>query len=820
MMKVAVQNSSLHLHSHLFEGREDVTVQLIPSEDLVDVLRSSVKLSETDELADDCFDFIVLNSEDVEELSQILDFFIHNVNAIERRPKIILLSRLLSWGSRKYKVPIGSSLSEFNSRNPYLTEEALYKVENKFQTCASMTGLDMCILGIGLIYGSKGYDLAETCKSLFMAEPSDEQVVFSYSEGSNSVPMIHYRDMLRMIEHLTLSLDGFPNFFVPAVDYGAAPLKSVLSALSKVSNRNIRCTTEAEAIDEVMNSSARNSHHMWDLDMTFSDSCKLPDFILDYPNGMIDRADAVWREFQGEACSQPCSILVAGPPASLKTTLSKQLAKSLGLKYIDWEESIRNCLEHFVEKKEPGDGSESNVGGNESTAGGTIDLSKVGDTKVALRIEIERSIRVFKKMKDDAILDVNDIVFDKSLLSALPKNLVIEAIAAQLQTDEMCLKRGYVLDIWGAEEKLLQSKQQLFEITNTRPPKVQPAASSIPQNESTEEQSYASVDSYSYCNKDVTSEEKRPQIIVELQNEAATCVRQYLAHRGIVQTEGAKLPKDQLATVKDIEERTNAYFQQLKPMSSVQNDVSDSEDSPGYLRQSHPLVLECEDISYPIVRINANEVPPTATKENNAADDQEKENEDSSGMDPTQSLVHQVYQSYVKDYGKLDWVHIIVDESPPGSVADSTQLNVGERLDRDEEGHSHPDDSKIALTAPMETDFASAPVNRIRVLNDSLRSMGVDFPGIVKKDGDILNKYLVENVLPHLAEALVTIQREKIADPVFFMAEFLKKRGEEIEAAETEKARQKFLDTMKEAKVLEQAAAEELQRAVENSVID
>ena len=70
-------------------------------------------------------------------------------------------------------------------------------------------------------------------------------------------------------------------------------IDSVLSALSKVSNRNIRCTTEAEAIDEVMNSSARNSHHMWDLDMTFSDSCKLPDFTLDYPNGMIDRADAV-----------------------------------------------------------------------------------------------------------------------------------------------------------------------------------------------------------------------------------------------------------------------------------------------------------------------------------------------------------------------------------------------------------------------------------------------------------------------------------------------------------------------------------------------
>ena len=56
---------------------------------------------------------------------------------------------------------MGTSISEFNTRNPYLTHEALYKVENKFQSCANLTKMDMCVVGVGMIYGSKGYDMAD-----------------------------------------------------------------------------------------------------------------------------------------------------------------------------------------------------------------------------------------------------------------------------------------------------------------------------------------------------------------------------------------------------------------------------------------------------------------------------------------------------------------------------------------------------------------------------------------------------------------------------------------------------------------------------------
>ena len=43
----------------------------------------------------------------------------------------------------------------------------------------------------------------------------------------------------------------------------------------------------------------------------------------------------------------------------------------------------------------------------------------------------------------------------------------------------------------------------------------------------------------------------------------------------------------------------------------------------------------------------------------------------------------------------------------------------------------------------------------------------------------------MDNVLPHVAEALVIIHRDKIEDPVYFMSNFLRKRGEELEVGDT-----------------------------------
>jgi hypothetical protein len=163
--------------------------------DIVDILNTSICCGESNDDQDEsaeCYDCIILNTDDIDELNNILEvsdvcldsfsglsshiikratllfssqqFLTASTNCLIKRPRIILLSKLLSWGGKKYKVPIGSSISEFNARNPYLTEEALYKVENRFQTVAALTKLDMCIVGIGLIYGAQGFDFAPLCK--------------------------------------------------------------------------------------------------------------------------------------------------------------------------------------------------------------------------------------------------------------------------------------------------------------------------------------------------------------------------------------------------------------------------------------------------------------------------------------------------------------------------------------------------------------------------------------------------------------------------------------------------------------------------------
>jgi hypothetical protein len=70
-------------------------------------------------------------------------------------------------------------------------------------------------------------------------------------------------------------------------------LCSVLASLSKTTGRTARCTTEEEAIEEAMSAPGGCAHHLWDLDMTFSDSHRLAGLSLQFPNGLIDCCEEV-----------------------------------------------------------------------------------------------------------------------------------------------------------------------------------------------------------------------------------------------------------------------------------------------------------------------------------------------------------------------------------------------------------------------------------------------------------------------------------------------------------------------------------------------
>ena len=64
-------------------------------------------------------------------------------------------------------------------------------------------------------------------------------------------------------------------------------------------------------------------------------------------------------------------------------------------------------------------------------------------------------------------------------------------------------------------------------------------------------------------------------------------------------------------------------------------------------------------------------------------------------------------------------------------------------------------------------------------------------------------QYLVNNVLPFVAEGLIRIAREKPIDPITFLSEFLAIRGNEIENQAIEEARIQFQEELKLAEEID-----------------
>ena len=78
-----------------------------------------------------------------------------------RRPRLILLSSLLTWAGKSYDDPIVGSAADFHARVPAVCAVEQYLIENRFFAMASSSGTSACILGMGLVYGGVGFDMKE-----------------------------------------------------------------------------------------------------------------------------------------------------------------------------------------------------------------------------------------------------------------------------------------------------------------------------------------------------------------------------------------------------------------------------------------------------------------------------------------------------------------------------------------------------------------------------------------------------------------------------------------------------------------------------------
>ena len=70
---------------------------------------------------------------------------------------VILLSSFQTWAGKRYAQPIVDIEKHFHTRSSSRGASAIYPLENNFYNMCKLNQKG-CIVGIGLVYGAKGFD--------------------------------------------------------------------------------------------------------------------------------------------------------------------------------------------------------------------------------------------------------------------------------------------------------------------------------------------------------------------------------------------------------------------------------------------------------------------------------------------------------------------------------------------------------------------------------------------------------------------------------------------------------------------------------------
>jgi hypothetical protein len=186
---------------------------------------------------------------------------------------------------------------------------------------------------------------------------------------------------------------------------------------------------------------------------------------------------------------------------------------SLGLAYIDAIEAMKFVLASHNSPNRP----DFHSAESSTDITTTIDLSDIKDPIVALKLELARSLTVLvngekKKGKiDDTPIDLKTINWTPALANAVPSELVRRCAKAKLTEDFLCIRCGYVVDLWFTH---IKSCDDVFEITGAAPPR---SARGFVSQFSLDDVSVGSdVDVYPSPAKP-SPPDRKPQLFIELQ---------------------------------------------------------------------------------------------------------------------------------------------------------------------------------------------------------------------------------------------------------------------------------------------------------------
>lgn len=758
---------------------------------------------------------IVLGSGDVDACEAIMGYM--SSSQAVMAPRIVFLSSVLTWAGKSFhqfdevtdgetqqQGEIGDSLEKlFRKREPLPGSHDLYSFENKLMTVAAAATADVTVIGLGLIYGGKGHDMEGVFKQIWnygIGSESAKVKLQSMLGGDNKVPMMHYKDLAKLImKGIGSDLNG--QKFLPASDCSNLTLNSTIEAvLSHVDGSpvtaadGIEYSSQEEVLLSVVDeASSLPKSLIWSTDLSFSSSVVLSRVGSGIPGvgggGLLNSIGSVWDEFVSGHQLVPVSIFVTGNPQSGKTTVAKSIEETFQCLYVDIPAAVAFALRNPT------------VSSGQDSAGSALK----GEIMAIVEAKAAEGKKPPKKGEEpeEVAIDPATVVVDDTLLQALSAETKRKCLAYVIKTDKKALRRGFVMDIWQTE--LVSSYEQLKEVmtalSTTSLPNVEGEGEGGAPDEApvtTEETANAEIPVPTASTQPVSAPlPVFPEMILELQCSDQVLMSRLHEKEGIVDGDMKKASKEAQAAIKAFEPVLAGYTAQLESIPIPEPEPSHEVDlaAPGPEGEASAEGKQGDGEE------EAGPVEPEFTMSHKAILEMVASEECTSFVFRIKTDAISVEEAALKAGQELAAVHGTVGWLTPEQQAalskpqdkESSEANAGEVA-----AQALNDGAPLATAAANMASNVSSnedQAEQVALREEMTKIVGGAKEhvreGLVEKATELQN-YLLANVMTELSACMVEIIRTRPEDPILYLADRLEAIGAERERVAEEKARKKF----------------------------
>lgn len=356
--------------------------------------------------------------------------------------KFIAISSVLTWSKNAAfaketspEGPIPHQEDEFKTRKPARKYAELKTAETQILSANRPEELETYLVAAGLIYGGAQSNFHLMFRNAWMYPARDLLVPSipggSAKNGANLLPMISVYDLAILVFRLALSAGPQPKNYLLAVDKASrsTTLRDICCGLSiLLGNGRVCDVTSDEEADELLVEEDDGLVAPLQLHLCFNTEAGLinqlvaPDEWKHYETGLLGDLGFFVRDFIQAMDLRPLKTVVLGPPQAGKTQLSRKLAKDYFLPYLSLQSLVDEVLSVASE-------SQQQEPSEDGASAATPVAIQAGEDEELKRVR--GGLREWKEANKQ--------------LNELPETAIVDLLRWKL-CSAACRNQGYVLD--------------------------------------------------------------------------------------------------------------------------------------------------------------------------------------------------------------------------------------------------------------------------------------------------------------------------------------------------------------------------------------